>query len=242
VKKGAIMCGRYTITSNLRVIQERFDLAKQEIDELIQSFAPNYNVAPTHLVPAIIQDDRSRKLTLLRWGLIPSWAKDAKIGFSTINARSEDIASKPTFKRLIPHQRCLVIADGFYEFRADGKVKHPVRYILKDKNLFAFAGLFDRWKKSSREIITSCTILTTEPNALVRKVHNRMPVMLTRENESRWLDPALDSYDALRPLLKPVPEKMMRAYDANPAVNSVRNNGPHLIEPFDYSDPQQTLL
>ncbi len=236
------MCGRYTLTANLRIIQERFDLANEEMDELINDFQPNFNVAPTNLVPAIIQNDHSRKLTLLRWGLIPSWAKDEKIGFSTINARSEDIASKPAFKNLIPGQRCLVIADGFYEFRADGKVKHPVRFIMKDKSIFAFAGLFDRWKKSSGEIISSCTILTAEPNALVGKVHNRMPVILSKEYESRWLDPALDSYDAVRPLLKSVPDEMMKAYDANPAVNNVRNNGPHLIEPFDYSDPQERLL
>ena len=232
------MCGRYTQTTNLRIIQEKFDLANEEMKDLIDNFRPNYNVAPTHMVQVIVRENDKLKMKLMKWGLVPFWAPDPKkFGFSTINARSEEIHMKPTYKNLIPKKRCLIMADGFYEFAKFGKEKRPVRFILKDKSPFAFAGLYDVWKKGDSDPIVSCTILTTRPNEVVAKYHDRMPVILEPGKEKPWLDPELKTYEEVFPFLNPLPKKYMAHYFANPAVNNVRNNAEHLIEEFDYTDP-----
>ncbi|KAB2879248.1 SOS response-associated peptidase [bacterium] len=231
------MCGRYTQTTNLRLIQEKFDLANEEMKELIENFRPNYNVAPTHMVQVIVQENDKLKMKLMKWGLVPSWAPDPKkFGFSTINARSEEIHTKASYKNLIPKRRCLIVADSFYEFEKVGKEKRPVRFMMKDKSVFSFAGLYDVWKKEGQNPIVSCTILTTQPNKTVAKYHNRMPVMLEAVNERPWLDPERKTYEDITPFLNPISEEQIIHYYANPAVNNVRNNAEHLIEEFDYSE------
>lgn len=231
------MCGRYTITKSLLEIQERFEIPPDNLDFDPEEFQPMYNVSPTDKVPCVIVAGQEKRLALLRWGLIPFWAKEARIGASMINARDDSLESKPAFKDLVKSNRCLVVADSFYEFKAFGKTKRPVRFMLKEGELFVFAGLHTSWNdKAKKEKVKSCTILTTEPNEVVSPVHNRMPVMLTREGEAKWLDPQVTSFEDIKELLKPLDDSLMKSYYANPAVNNVKNKGSFVAEPFDYSD------
>jgi putative SOS response-associated peptidase YedK len=231
------MCGRFTVTRSIRQIQERFDVPNADVKKAEDLFSPNYNVAPTDRVPVVLFDGTQNRLELMRWGLIPPWAKDEKSGAPLINARDDGIAEKPAFRDSIPSQRCLVVADGFYEFHAVGKTKRPIRYVLRDKSLFAFAGLYAKWiKPDANTILLSCTIITTEPNSIVARIHNRMPVILPKESEKHWLDPRLESYGDIKRFLLPMDASAMAEYYANPAVNSVKNKGEYLIEPFESND------
>ena len=169
--------------------------------------------------------------SFLRWGLIPSWAKEEAIGNRMINARAETIAEKPSFKRALQKRRCLVIADGFYEWKAEGKKKTPMFIALRSRAPFGFAGLWEIWKAPSGEAIHSCTIITTTPNKLMESIHNRMPVILPREAETAWLDRTVDDPQKLLPLLVPYPDKEMTAYEVSLLVNSPRNDVPACIEP-----------
>ncbi|MBL7995526.1 SOS response-associated peptidase [bacterium] len=234
------MCGRYTLTATLRVIQEQFDLANDDIKEIIDNYRPNYNVAPTHKMPIVIQVEGKRSLKLMQWGLLPSWSKTDKPQFNTINAKGEEIAQKPTYRNRIKNGRCLVIADGFYEFEKHGQDKWAVRFIMKDKKPFAFAGLYDNWhgttSKGEKKSISSFTIITTSPNKIVEPVHTRMPVILSRADEKEWLNPDYQKYDDVSHLLKPFSDKSMMRYYANPGVNRAGNNSADLIEEFDRSE------
>lgn len=231
------MCGRFTVTRSLQEIQDRFDTADEDVEKAADLFSPNYNIAPTDPVPVIYRDGARYRLEIMRWGLLPPWAKNERAGPPLINARDDTLAEKPAFRDCLAAQRCLIVADSFYEWRTAGKSKKPIRFLLSDGRLFAFAGLYTRWiRPDSGASVSSCTIITTLPNALVEKIHNRMPVILLAESESSWLNPTLQSYEAVKPFLHPMDASLMKQYPVSPAVNSVKNKGPHLIEPYDKDD------
>jgi len=196
--------------------------------------APSYNVAPTDFQPIVRLDrDGQRELTVMRWGLIPYWAKDSKIGFSTINAKSETVTNSPTFREAMKRRRCLVPAEWFYEWqKTDAKTKQPYAIAMRDDSLFAFAGLWERWKdKAKDQVLETYTILTTDPNELLEPIHNRMPVILAQKDYQRWLEPGEPTHPPID-LLRPYPAEEMKAWKVGSAVGNVRNNEPGLITPI----------
>jgi putative SOS response-associated peptidase YedK len=213
------MCGRFVRHTKPSVYATLF-----EVDSV--PAGPSYNVAPTQPVAAVRLADDHRECVLLRWGMIPFWAKDKKTNF--INARAETVVEKPAFRNALNKRRCLVLADGYYEWRTEGKTKVPFYFHLGDDQPFAFAGLWDCWKGGG-EPIESCTIITTEANDLTRPVHERMPVMLTRHACDLWLDREIDDRAVLQELLKPYPSDAMECYAVSPLVNNPRNNSPECI-------------
>ena len=220
------MCGRYTLKTPIDVLAEHFG-----IEEYPSSLTPSYNVAPTQEVAAVVEEDEDRKLAMFRWGLVPSWAKDPAIGNKMINARAETVAEKPSFRSAFKRRRCLIVADGFYEWQkaADGG-KQPYHFRMKDSSPFAFAGLWEAWDGYGEQI-RSCTIVTTDANDLMREIHHRMPVILPAENYAAWLDPAFEEKEALGELLKPYPSEAMEAYAVSRRVNRPANNEPSVVEP-----------
>jgi putative SOS response-associated peptidase YedK len=191
---------------------------------------PRYNIAPTQPVLAIANDHPDR-VAHFRWGLIPSWAKDASIGSRLINARAETLAEKPAFRTALRRRRCLVPADGFFEWRMSGKSKTPMYFRLKTGGLFAFAGLWDVWHGPDGSEIPSCTLITGQPNELVKPIHDRMPVILPSEHYEQWLNPGEQEPAALHAMLVPYPASEMEAYPVSRAVNSPKNDSPQCIEP-----------
>ncbi len=220
------MCGRFTLTADLEQLAERFSFRAANL-----SFQPHYNIAPSQPVLAIIGAEE-RRAGFLRWGLIPSWAKDLTIGNRMINARAETLAEKPSFRRALQKRRCVVLADGFYEWKQEGKKKTPMYITLKSHEVFGFAGLWETWKSPEAETIHSCTIITTTPNSFMESIHTRMPVILPRGAETLWLDHSLEDPARLLPILAPYAEGAMEAYAVSPAVNSPRNDSPVCIEPI----------
>ncbi|PIQ84624.1 MAG: hypothetical protein COV75_01305 [Candidatus Omnitrophica bacterium CG11_big_fil_rev_8_21_14_0_20_63_9] len=220
------MCGRYALTNpELLKADNRFQL-----DLFPANLAPRYNIAPSQQVPAIL-NQAPRELQLVRWGLIPSWAKDPTIGYRMINARAETIAEKPAFRRLLQRQRCLIPADGFYEWQRLATRKTPHWITLTSGEVFAFAGLWDRWMDPKTNMaVASCTIITTTPNELLASIHDRMPVILSRESEAMWLSEALSPEQACA-LLKPYSATQMNASPASVLVNSPRNDTPEVLTP-----------
>lgn len=214
------MCGRFVRHTKPSVYATLF-----EVDSV--PAGPSYNIAPTQPVAAVRMQDDRRQCVLLRWGMIPFWAKDKKTSY--INARAETVIAKPAFRNALNKRRCLVLADGYYEWRTEGKAKQPFYFHLRDGQPFAFAGLWDCWK-GAEEPIESCTIITTDANDLSRPIHDRMPVMLTREGCALWLDPDIEDREVLQELLKPYPREAMACYAVSPLVNSPRNNCPECIE------------
>jgi len=210
------MCGRFTLTADLKTIVERFSAPVG--GRLVKSVR-RYNIAPTQDV-IVVGDDGQRYTTTMRWGLIPAWAKDPSIGNRIINARAETLTEKPSFRTALQKRRCLVVADGFYEWRKEGTVKQPVRILLQSKQPFGFAGLWDSWKSPEGEEIRSCTIITTESNELLRPIHDRMPVILPTEDEAVWLDPKITDPQMLQQLLKPYASDLMEFYPVSRMVNS----------------------
>lgn len=219
------MCGRYSLFSKQDVVTERFQLANSEQLEWVE----RYNIAPSQQVLAIIRDEKGNRAGFLKWGLVPSWATDPKIGYKMINARMETVDHKPSFKRLLRRRRCLIPADGFYEWKRDGDKKQPYRFQLKTKLPFAFAGLWDRWEEGDK-VIHSCTIITTEANTLVRDVHNRMPVILRNEAEQIWLDRTIEDSAKLKQLLLPYGAEDMESYPVSTLVNSPKNDQKEIIQ------------
>lgn len=220
------MCGRYTLRADLSQISRIFQLQGGP------TLSPRYNIAPTQEVAAVRwdRDHHQRELTLLRWGLIPAWAKDAKIGNRMINARAETIAEKPSFRNAFRKRRCLILADGFYEWqKIDGK-KQPYFIHRPDDQPFAFAGLWEDWKQGEADI-QSCTIITTTANAVMAPLHDRMPVILSSENYPLWLDPEFPNRDALQELLRPCDPQLLETYPVSTVVNSPRNESPQCVEP-----------
>ncbi len=217
------MCGRYLITSHTEAIRQLFKVDQRP------NIAPSYNVAPTQSVPIIRLKEGARELVTARWGLVPFWAKDLKIGYRMINAKAETVADKPAFRDSYKRRRCLVVADGFYEWQKQESGKQPYLIRLKEDAPFAFAGLWADWTdKQSGERIESCTIITTEPNDLMAQLHNRMPVILAPADYDKWLD--ADASDG-QALLRPFPARAMGAFPVDRAVGNVRNNYAELIEP-----------
>ena len=218
------MCGRYTLKSPANVLAERF-----ELDEYPSSLTPSYNIAPTQEVAAVVGEDEKRKLEVFRWGLIPSWAKDPAIGNKMINARAETVSEKPSFRSAFKKRRCLIVADGFYEWQKTDSGKQPFHFRMKDSSPFAFAGLWETWDKG--EEIRSCSIITTEANDLMNEIHHRMPVILHPQNYGVWLDQGFEEKEALVDLLRPYPSDEMEAYAVSRRVNRPANNEPSVIEP-----------
>ena len=221
------MCGRFTLTTNMEELQARFDFEARDL-----VFRPRYNVAPTQEVVAILSDrdhPGHNRAELMHWGLIPFWAKDAKIGARMINARAETVAEKPAFRNALRKRRCLVLADGFYEWQKKEKGKIPMYIVAKSRGAFAMAGLFETWKSPEDELIRSCTIITTSPNALMEDIHDRMPVILPKDAETTWLDPNLEEPEDLIRLLTPYPAEEMEAYVVSTLVNSAKNDTPECI-------------
>jgi putative SOS response-associated peptidase YedK len=219
------MCGRYDYHpkdfSDLRI---RFDL-----DGNLRLFKPRFNIAPSQEAP-VIMNCEGRSVEMLQWGLVPSWANDASIGNRMINARCETIREKPSFRDLLATRRCLVLAHGFYEWRKDGAKKIPMRFRLKSGNSFAFAGLWDSWRKPDGNFVHSFTIVTTKPNDLMRQIHNRMPVMLNDDDALTWLTDRAEIGHSLT-LLKPFPAELMECYQVSTLVNDPRNDSPACIAP-----------
>ena len=234
------MCGRYRLTAKERWLSDYFNLDPEDVD-----WAARWNVAPTQEVATIRQDRKEPKriFALMRWGLIPYWAKDASIANKTINAVSETAAEKPVFREAMRRRRCLIPADGFYEWKRLGpKLKQTYNIGLRDDGLFAFAGLWDRWKNAEGNPVETCTILTTEANALLADVHDRMPLILSPEDYDRWLDPGVTDPKLVADLLKPYDARLMRKYPVSDYVNRADNEGPECAQEVDTEPAIQQKL
>jgi len=194
-----------------------------------EEFKPTYNAAPTQSLPVITQDE-PRTIDLYRWGLIPNWAKEPKVGNQMINARAETLLQKPSFRDSFKRRRCLVLTDGFYEWKQTSNQKIPYRISIRDNNLFAFAGIWDVWRTLGGETLRSFSIITTEPNQAVRSLHNRMPVILKKDNEHRWLQD-IDTQEA-QSMLEPYPLDDLKVYPISTLVNNPRNNSEDVIRPL----------
>jgi putative SOS response-associated peptidase YedK len=222
------MCGRFALTNtDAETLTATFELGSAP------DLAPRYNIAPTQNVATVVRDTTgTNMLRLMRWGLIPSWAKDKAIGSRMINARGETVHEKPSFRAALRHRRCLVIADGFYEWQTqDGGAKQPMFITLANRDLFGMAGLYEHWTdQETGEAITSCTIITTNANPFMKQYHDRMPVILPREQYAFWLDPGVTDAEMARALLMPYPADLMDAYPVSRVVNSPANDDPSLIE------------
>lgn len=227
VNGGVPMCGRFTLTAEFHEIIDRFAIEAAIADELYQE---SYNVAPSQSVLSVINDGEKNRLGYLKWGLIPSWSKDEKIGSKLINARGETLAEKPSFRDAFRKRRCLVLADSFYEWkRHENGTKTPMRIKLKSNEVFAMAGIWERWKKGNNTIFT-CTVITTSPNELMSDIHDRMPVILHKDDEQTWLNPKVQDSQLLSKYLQPFPQELMEAYEVSSLVNSPKNNGAQCIE------------
>jgi len=221
------MCGRFTLTVDPAELQEAF--AGYSFPS---KFAPRFNIAPSQPVLAIPNDGRNAA-DFFVWGLIPSWSKDPAIGDRLINARGETVAEKPSFRGGFKYKRCLIPADGFYEWKSQPgtKTKIPHFIHMRDRMPFAFAGLWDEWHSPDGSSIRSCTIITTEPNALMAEIHDRMPVILNQRDYAAWLETAPQSPERLLPLIKPFPADQMSAYPVSIMVNSPANDRAELVVP-----------
>jgi putative SOS response-associated peptidase YedK len=233
------MCGRYRLSRRKQIIEEHFDIVSGKED-----WSPRYNIAPTQPVPVIRQNPKepARELSLLRWGLIPSWAKDSSVAAKMINARSETAATKPAFGDALKSRRCLIPADGFYEWMRTGKAKQPYCFEVNDGKLFAFAGLWDRWKDPSGNWVKTCSILTTTPNAATSPVHDRMPVILDPDDYDVWLDPGMKDVAAASALLKPCDARLMRCYPVSTRINHVANDDAECSALVELAESQDRLF
>lgn len=220
------MCGRYALFSHLSQIKEAFDIQQVRWEP-----PTSYNVAPTHEVAVVVRRDGDHVLEKMRWGLIPAWAKDLEIGSRMINARVETLAEKPSFKRPLKGQRCLVIADGFFEWAKTERGKIPMFIRSKSGRPFGFAGLYDIWKPPDGEPISSCTIVTTCANELMQPIHDRMPLILAQPYQLAWLDPATPNIEAWLSTLAPFPGSELEIYPVSRRVNSPQYNDAELIQP-----------
>jgi putative SOS response-associated peptidase YedK len=215
------MCGRYALTSPPAVIAERFHLL------WTPEIAPRYNIAPSQMIPAVRETEQGRALAFLKWGLIPSWAKDASIGMKLINARGETLADKPAFRSAYRQRRCLVPADAFYEWKPVAGRKQPFCIRMRDEGPFGIAGLWEHWKAPDGQTVESCTIVTIDANALVSELHDRMPLILAPGDYDAWL--RAESKE----LPPAVPAQEMRYYPVSPLVSNARNDVPACLDPID---------
>ncbi|WP_243440063.1 SOS response-associated peptidase [Fundidesulfovibrio soli] len=220
------MCGRFALGIPRKIIRERFQL------ETVPEAPARYNIAPGQLVEAVTQNEHGRQMGLYRWGLVPFWAKDPDIAARTINARAETAAEKPAFRAALRHRRCLVPAQGFYEWTGPPKKRQPWFITPEDGGLMALAGLWERWESPLGEELLTLTILTCEANEFVAPLHNRMPVAVRPEDDARWLDPALQDPKELADILAPRPWPGMSRWMVSTAVNAAGHEGAGLIEPL----------
>jgi putative SOS response-associated peptidase YedK len=221
------MCGAYDL-HDIETLEARFNI---DIEAEAYRLTPRYNIRPTQYSPVIVRDDKNQ-LRLMRWGLIPSWAKDKSVSHTLMNARAETIDTLPSYKKSFRSQRCLVPATGFYEWRATARGKVPYRITLKDEDMFGFAGLYDVWQDREGTTLSSYTIITTMPNELVAPIHDRMLAILLKAQEDLWIDPGFHEMDVLKAFLStPYPAAAMKAYLVSSLVNSPRNDCPEVIDP-----------
>ncbi len=232
------MCGRYRLSRRKQLVEEYFDTTGED------DWSPRYNIAPTQPIPVIRQHPKQpvRQISTMRWGLVPSWAKDASGAASMINARSETAATKPAFRDPLKLRRCLIPADGFYEWSRTGKAKQPYCFEVNDGKLFAFAGIWDRWNDPSGGWIKTCSILTTTPNAVTSAVHDRMPVILDPDSYDLWLDPGMINVQVISELLKPYDARLMRCYPVSTRINHVANDDEECSRPVELAESQNTLF
>ncbi len=225
------MCGRYSLKTPADALAGHFQLTKSP------PLSPRYNIAPSQPI-AIVRihaPTARRECVLVRWGLIPSWAKDPGIGNKMINARAETVSEKPSFREALARSRCLVPADGYYEWQREGRMgqrKQPFYIRLQDGRPFAFAGLWDRWTGPDGTAVETCTILTTEPNGSLKEIHDRMPVILDPKDYDQWLDPSIRQAQLLQPLLRPFPPESMTAYPVSLRVNDPGHDDVACIAPL----------
>lgn len=222
------MCGRFTLSAEIgEIIADENYVLKFD-----RRFQPRYNIAPTQEI-AVVLNDGECAVTPARWGLIPSWAKDPAIGSRMINARAETLPEKPSFRVPLRRKRCLILADGFYEWQVKpgGKTKQPLHLRLKSRRPFTLAGLWDRWQSPDGSPVTSCIIITTAPNELVATIYDRMPVILPHESRAQWLDSREQPPEKLLPLLKPFPAAEMEAFPVSTLVNNPRVDDVKCVEP-----------
>ena len=221
------MCGRFTLTQPASIA------AKFGLDNFApvepEFYTPRFNVAPTQRIVVIPTRDMQREARRMRWGLIPYWAKDSKIGSNLINARAEGIATKPAFRSAFKSRRCLIPADGFYEWERTARGKQPYRIMLSNGELFALAGLWERWRSPEGETIESCCIITCEPNEIAARFHDRMPVIIAPQDYDPWL---IGTPEQAQALLRPYPAALMRAYPVSTKVNRPANDTPELVDPL----------
>jgi putative SOS response-associated peptidase YedK len=224
------MCGRFTLTVTWEELMTRYLIDPESVSPF---HIPRYNIAPTQMVTAIINDGSTNRIGQLQWGLVPSWAKDSSAGAKMINARSETLEDKPAYRMPFYRKRCLIPADGFYEWQKNGNGKQPFRISLKNGEVFSMAGLYDTWITPSGDKLSTCTVITTEPNQLMAPIHNRMPVILRPADEALWLERQTSSHtpegspsvlQSLKELLRPYPAEDMQAIPVSTTVNSVKND------------------
>ena len=231
------MCGRFTLTSSLDDLQGRFGFLSEFAGSHNFEHEPRYNIAPTQSVLTVTNDGQ-RRGELMRWGLVPFWAKDLKIGVRMINAVGETASTKPAFRAAFKKRRCLVLANGFYEWKKDGQRKLPSYIYALSGEPMAFAGLWGTWTSPEGQVAQSCTIITTEANSFIQPLHNRMPVILSDETQALWLDPLTEDPSTLEPLLIPAPADFLTSHRVAENVNSVKNQGPECIVPL-LADPDE---
>lgn len=230
------MCARYTLSTPPDALAGLFDL------DLLIDILPRYNIAPTQNVLAVRPSAAgSREFVQLRWGLVPSWANDLSIGQKLLNARSETVGEKPAFRDAVRKRRCLIPADGFYEWKTLNKKKLPYHIHRPDRAPFAFAGIWEHWEAPDGKPVETCTILTTDANESLKALHDRMPVILTRENYARWLDPETRDAKKLEDLFAPLPEAALTMNPVTPQVNNARFDDPVCIEPIAETPTAGTL-
>lgn len=234
------MCGRYRLSRKKQILEEYFDVPPDDSED----WTPRYNIAPTQPALVIRQHPKEpkRDLSLMRWGLIPMWAKDTSGAARAINARSETASTLPTFRDALKSRRCLVPADGFYEWHRRNGQKQPYCFEVNDGELFAFAGLWERWKDTNGTWVKSFTILTTTPNAVTSVVHDRMPVILERPDYDLWLDPRMTKVDVATDMLKPYRAESMHTYRVSSRVNNVANDDFECSAPFQLTTQSQPSL
>lgn len=220
------LCGRFTLLENEIAIKERFDISTP-LDEM----TTRYNIAPGEKVFAVIFDGKERRGGYIRWGLVPSWARDRKVGNKMINARVETSHEKPSFRPLLNRKRCLIVADSFYEWQTTSLGKRVHRIQVKDKKLFAFAGLWDKWVDGDESLFT-CTMLTKDANDFMRPIHHRMPIILPMEEENTWLTHSFESPLAVQQFLLSLRDPSLQSYEVSSYVNSVRNDDMNCIQPL----------
>ena len=222
------MCGRFTRKENFQQLAKLLGLRNEP------KFPPRYNIAPSELIACVRAhpESQEKECVQLKWGLVPSWAKDPNIGHKMINARAETVAEKPAFRKAYRRQRCLVLADGFYEWKREGKAKQPYYIHFADNRPFAFAGLWERWEKDGEPPLDSCAMLTTDANALMKPIHHRMPVILNPNDYFLWLDPTTQDLPTLTSCLQSNPEEGMEVYPVSPLVNNPRNDTSLCIQPL----------